>query len=351
MYNLSTDLLKRGVVNAALALVVIHVVGTAGFYAIAQGKASAFDAFYMTFITVATIGYAETVDLTGNVAGRVFNVMIAIAGIGAVWVMFSNFTALLLARAADPARQRRKLLKEICMMKEHYIVCGVGRVGSNVARELLATQCAFVAIDESASALEQFRQHFGDLGSQTRLLSADACEDDALQSAGIAHAQGVFAVTGDDSRNMLIALTARQLNPGVRIVARVHDVRNVEKCRRAGADEIVSPDFTGGLRIATAMLRPHAASFMDQMLRRSDTLRVEEVHVPPGFSPRPLGELELRGGNYIVVAARGASDWEFNPPPERQLLAGEVLIAIATPDGKQALQQTLAALAAASGAR
>jgi voltage-gated potassium channel len=347
MYDISTGLLKLGVARAALALVIIHLIGTVGFYAIAQGKASAFDAFYMTFITVATIGYAETVDLTGNVAGRIFNVMVATAGIGAVWVMFSNFTALLLARAADPARQRRKLLKEMREMKGHYIVCGVGRVGSNVARELVATKCAFVAIDESVSALEQFRQHFGDAGSQTRVLSADACEDDVLLSAGIAHARGVFAVTGDDSRNMLIALTARQLNPGVRIVARVHDVRNVEKCRRAGADEIVSPDFTGGLRIATAMLRPHAASFIDQMLRRSDALRVEEVHVPAGFPSRSLGELDLRAENYIVVAARGSGAWEFNPPPERRLEAGEVLIAIATPEGKQALQQTLMAFATA----
>lgn len=346
VYDFSTRLLKRGVAMGALALVLIHVAGTAGFYVIAKGQASLFDAFYMTFITVATIGYAETIDLAGNVPGRVFNVMVAIAGIGAVWVMFSNFTALLLARAADPARQRRKLLKEIGIMQGHYIICGLGRVGSNVARELVATRHAFVAIDESTAALEQFRLHQPGLPDGSYTMTGDACEDDGLQSAGIARAAGVFAVTGDDSRNMLIALTAKQLNPSVRVVARVHDVRNVEKCRRAGADEIVSPDFTGGLRIASAMLRPHAATFMDQMLRRSETLRVEEVHVPDDFRSRPIGELDLRARGYIVVAARGQGEWEFNPPPERSLQAGEVLIAIATPQGKQALQQTLAGLAA-----
>jgi voltage-gated potassium channel len=291
---------------------------------------------------VATIGYAETIDLAGNVPGRVFNVMIAMAGIGAVWVMFSNFTALLLARAADPDRQRRKLMKEIGKMQGHYIICGVGRVGSNVARELVATQHAFVAIDDSPAALEQFKQHLPGMPEASHVMAGDACEDDGLQSAGIARARGVFAVTGDDSRNMLIALTAKQLNPSIRVVARVHDVRNVEKCRRAGADEIVSPDFTGGLRIASAMLRPHAATFMDQMLRRSETLRVEEVLVPEAFRARPLGDLDLHSAGYIVVAARGAGAWEFNPPPERLLQAGEVLIVIATPEGKQELQLTLA---------
>jgi voltage-gated potassium channel len=345
IHDFSTSLLKRGVAAGATALVLIHVVGTVGFYFIGGEGTTLFDAFYMTFITVATIGYAETIDLAGNVPGRVFNVMIGIAGIGAVWVVFSNFTALLLARAADPGRQRRKLLKEVGKMRDHYIICGVGRVGSNVARELNATQHAFVAIDESAPALEQFRLHLPDMRDGSFAMAGDACEDDGLQSAGIAHARGLFAVTGDDSRNMLIALTAKQLNPALRVVARVHDVRNVEKCRRAGADEIVSPDFTGGLRIASAMLRPQAATFMDQMLRRSDTLRVEEVHVPASFRGRPIGELDLRARGYIVVAARGGGEWEFNPPPERELRAGEVLIAIATPEGKRELQQTLAALA------
>jgi voltage-gated potassium channel len=347
IYDFSTSVLKRGVAMGALALVLIHVVGTVGFYAIAHGQASLFDAFYMTFITVATIGYAETIDLAGNVPGRVFNVLIAIAGIGAVWVMFSNFTALLLARAADPGRQRRKLLKEIGAMRDHYIICGLGRVGSNVARELVATRHPFVAIDDAANALEQFRMHFGERPEGACAMAGDACEDDVLQSAGIERARGVFAVTGDDSRNMLIALTAKQLNPSVRVVARVHDMRNIEKCRRAGADEIVSPDFTGGLRIASAMLRPHAATFMDQMLRRSETLRVEEVHVPANFRARPIGELDLRARDYIVVAARGNGEWEFNPPPEQDLRAGEVLIAIATPQGRQELEQTLAALATA----
>ena len=232
-------------------------------------------------------------------------------------------------------------------MQGHYIICGLGRVGSNVARELVATRHEFVAIDDSAAAIEQFRLHLGDSPAGTRTMAGDACEDDALLSASIGKAKGVFAVTGDDSRNMLIALTAKQLNPDVRVVARVHDVRNIEKCRRAGADEIVSPDFTGGLRIASAMLRPHAATFMDQMLRRSETLRVEEVHVPLQFRARPLGELELRAAGYIVVAARGGGEWEFNPPPERPLEPGDVLVAIATPEGKQELQQLVAALATA----
>jgi voltage-gated potassium channel len=112
--------LRENLLFAALALVAVHMVGTVGFYWVAQGKASFFDAFYMTFITVATIGYAETIDLSGDVPGRVFNVAIAISGIGCIWVMFSNFTALLLARAMDPARQRARLVKEVRVMQGNH---------------------------------------------------------------------------------------------------------------------------------------------------------------------------------------------------------------------------------------
>ncbi len=336
--------LKRNLLNAALALAVIHVIGTLGYHAIDAargGHASYFDAFYMTVITVTTIGYAETIDLAGSVSGRLFNVAIAISGIGFLWVMFSNFTALLLARAMDPARQRRRLLKEVGRMQGHYIVCGLGRIGANVARELRATGHAFVAIEESQGAIDAFRRHENP-SEDLRVLVADASDDAALVSAGLPNARGVFAVTGEDSKNMLIALSAKQLNPQARVVARVHDVRNVEKCRRAGADEIVSPDFTGALRMASAMLRPQAAGFIDELLHRPDAMRLVDVVVPGDAAGRSLGDLELRASEYLVVGLRSGGELRLNPGPESQLEAGAVLIALASPAGERELQQRLA---------
>jgi voltage-gated potassium channel len=332
--------LRENLLFAALALVAVHMVGTVGFYWVAQGKASFFDAFYMTFITVATIGYAETIDLSGDVPGRVFNVAIAISGIGCIWVMFSNFTALLLARAMDPARQRARLVKEVRVMQGHYIVCGLGRIGANVARELSATGHRFVAIEPVQATIDSYLLQHG--SGEDRLLVADASDDYALLDAGLKNAAGVFAVTGDDSRNMLISLSAKQINPAVRVVARVHDVRNVEKCRRAGADEIVSPDFTGAARMASAMLRPHAAGFVDELLSHPDAMRVVDVAVPPHRAACPLGALELRGHGYLVLGVRHQGQLQVNPGPDLLLATGSVLIVLASAPGKQELEQLLA---------
>jgi len=248
------------------------------------------------------------------------------------------------------------------MLRDHYIVCGLGRIGAGVVRELQATHHPFVAIEPNQATIDRWLQT-GD-HVEARVLAADAGDDEILVAAGIRHARGVFAVTGEDGRNVLITLSARHLNPRLRIVARVHDVRNVEKCRRAGADEIVSPDFTGALRIASAMLRPQASGFVDELLHRSDAMRVIDVAVPADFVARPLGELELRSGEYLVVGLRMGEDasargdgvravgsgqpgrWLLNPGPETELAAGAVLIAMATPAGVRELQRRLAAAAA-----
>lgn len=335
--------LLHSLLLAAVALVAVHVVGTVGFLvfdASRGGRASAFDAFYMTFITVATIGYAETIDLSGSVPGRVFNVAIAISGIGAVWVMFSNFTALLLARAMDPARVRARLLKEVRHMKRHYIICGFGRIGAGVARELEATGHECVAIEPQQAVADAYHPHrHADRSGGVRVIVDDATDDQVLLAAGLREAAGVFAVTGDDSKNVLISLSARQLNPQVRVVARVHEVANVAKCRRAGADEIVSPDFSGALRLAGAMLQPEATGFIDELLHRSDAMRVVDVPVPDSAVTRPLGDLQLRAREYLVMGLRSQGRLHVNPEPDMLLAPGTVLIAMATPAGAAELRR------------
>ena len=136
----------------------------------------------------------------------------------------------------------------ISKLKQHYIICGIGRVGANVAHELLVTDRAFVAIEDAQTVVASFHEKY----PKTLVLHGDSSDDEILQHAGIERAAGLFAVTGDDSKNLLITLTAKQLNPGLRVVARCHEVRTIEKLKRVGADAIVSPDFTGGMRIPRA---------------------------------------------------------------------------------------------------
>lgn len=316
-------------VGSAL-LLIIHVVGTLGYHHLGRPTATWIDSFYMTFITVATIGYGETVDLTHHPMGRLFTVGIAVVGIGTLSYLFSATVALLVDSDLNAARRKRRMEKDIAQLSGHYIVCGVGRVGGNVARELAKTERRLVVIEANRAALDTWLEHHPGVLH----LHDDAASDDALTRAGVLAAAGVFAVTGDDSHNLMISLSVKLLNPKCRVVARLHDIRNAPKAKKAGADEIVSPDFTGGMRIASAMVRPHVVSFMDQMLRTDDNLRVEEVTVPVGFAPQPLARCVKRSPHYLLMALRHDGQWHFNPADEQEITPGTVLVLMTSPQGR-----------------
>jgi voltage-gated potassium channel len=220
-------------------------------------------------------------------------------------------------------------------LKHHYIICGVGRVGTNVAHEMHVTGRPIVAVEDAQAAIEAFREKY----PRTLVLHGDSSDDDVLRRAGIERAAGLFAVTGDDGKNLLITLSAKQLNPALRVVARCHEVRNIDKLKRVGADAIVSPDFTGGMRIASSMVRPAVVSFLDEMLRSDNQLRVEEVHVPEGFERRALGDFVTGSRDYILLAIRSGEHWQFNPPPETMIAHGSTLVVMVNPEGRGALER------------
>ncbi len=328
-----------GMVYGTVAVVLIHVVGTVGYWYLGRPNATWIDSFYMTFITVATIGYGEVIDLSHHPMGRLFTVFIAVLGIGTMSYLFSTFVALLLESGLNTALRRKRMEKEISRLDGHYIVCGIGRVGNNVAHELLKTKRTMVVIETERQVLDHWLEEHHDVLH----LHADATDDDALRKAGVLTAAGVFAVTGDDSHNLMIALSVKLLNPRVRVVVRLHDIRNTNKARKAGADEIVSPDFTGGLRIASAMLRPHAVNLMDRMLHSDGALRVEEVVVPPGFVTASVAATVPKSRDYVLMAAHHQGEWVFNPADEHLLRAGTALVLMTSPGGRIRLEQALAA--------
>ncbi len=227
------------------------------------------------------------------------------------------------------------MLKRMSELKHHYIVCGIGRVGSNVAHELALTGRQYIVVDTNQEHINDYRERYSDI----TYLHGDASEDELLEQAGIKRAAGVFAVTGDDAKNLVITLSAKQLNPAARIVARCHEVNYIEKIRRVGADAIVSPDFTGGMRIASSMIRPQVVSFLDEMLRTDRGLRVEEVDIPQQFAGESLARLVPKSRDYVLMAVRSNGEWIFNPEDDFTVTGGNTLVLMTTPAGRIDLEK------------
>ena len=327
----------RRIAAAVAVLMLVTVVSTFGFHRAAGGQADWWSALYMALITISTVGYGEVIPLD-SAADRIFAGLASIVGFGAITFLFTSLSMFFLEKDFDQTIRRRRMESEIRKLRGHYIVCGFGRVGRNTAYELLLTGRRFVAIDLAEERFDEHRERFPDLLS----LQGDASDDDLLLAADIADAAGVFAVTGDDSRNLMITLTAKQLNPAVRVVARAHEVRNIAKMRKAGADDVISPDFTGGMRIASAMIRPNVVTFLDELHRSDRALRVEEVRVPDEFPPTALGAVCRRASEYVLLAVRDGESWVFNPEEEHVLSAGQVVIAMASARGREEIEACLA---------
>jgi len=206
--------------------------------------------------------------------------------------------------------------KRIEKTRGHYIVCGIGMVGLYIVHELYETKRPQIAIDTDALKFDLLKMRNMDVP----FLLGDATENEHLEKAMIKEAKGLFATTNSDNDNIVIALTAKQLNPNLRVVCRCNDTKNTDKIKRAGADTVVALNYIGGLRMAAEMIRPHATDFLESMLRdKEHPLRVEEARVP-GESPyvgKRIEELQLENmGNLLLLAIRkGEGEWIYNPSP------------------------------------
>ncbi|MBF7728729.1 potassium channel family protein [Pseudomonas sp. N040] len=328
--------IRKRIMAAIALLLMMHLIGAAGFYALSDRPVSFSDALHMTMITITTVGYGEVIPLN-TLGERLFAGIFAIAGFGTITFLFTSLATFFLESDLDYSLRRRRMEKAIKKLSNHYIVCGFGRVGCNVAHELVLTRRRFVVIDLDEHRLLEQLEHFPDL----LYLHGDASDDELLLTGDIADAAGVFAVTGDDSLNLMIVITARQLNPEVRIVARCHEIRNAQKMRKAGADVVISPDFSGGMRIAASMIRPHVVNFLDEMLRSEQKIRLEELVLEQHHRLCSVGELRERCPGCVMVALKSGEDFVFNPSDHLMLTPGQVLITMVPPDGRSELLDAL----------
>lgn len=307
---------------AALAVVVAIALGTLGFHLI-EGW-SVLTSLYVATQTVTTVGYGDVTPQT--LAGRTFATIFMLVGVGVVlYALTTTVQSIVQSELLATFGQRRRLRK-MSKLRDHFIVCGAGRVGSRLVRSLLATNESFVVIEtdpEKIAELTELRVH---------TLARDATMEATLRDAGVAQARGLAACLPDDADNVYVVLTARDLNPRLHIVARAAEEQAEAKLIRAGANRVVAPTILGGNRMAVALTKPAVGDFIDSITANTLGLVLEQLEVETGsvFAGKRLHETNIRSELDIVVVSIRRSDGEmvFNPSGDSTIEAGDILIAI-----------------------
>ena len=304
----------------AIALVI--ALGTLGFYVI-EGW-SFIDSLFMTVTTVTTVGYGEVHPLSQ--AGRIFSVCLMLVGVGTVaYALSTTVQSIVQWELIETVGQRRRF-REMNKLHEHFIICGAGRVGSRIIREVQRARLPFVVIEQEQQKVVDLIEQGG------HVIIGDATLEETLREAGVEKARGLVACLPDDAGNLYVVLTARDLNHKLHIVARAVEEQAEPKLIRAGANRVVSPTIIGSRRMAEGLMKPAVADFMDSITAENLDLGFEEVEVQPNsvYVGRKLKNTNIRSELDVVIVAirRRKGDMIFNPSGDTTLEAGDLLIAI-----------------------
>ncbi len=318
-------------------LAIFAVGGTIGFRVI-EGWPW-LDCFYMVVTTFTTVGYMEIHPLSH--AGRIFNLFVIILGVGTVFLAIGSLTQALLEFELGKVFGQRRMERGIEKLAGHYIICGAGRVGRSVARELARKPVPFVVIESSDVRSDGMPE-----GWMT--MRGDATLEKTLRAARIEHAEGLVAATTTDATNIYIVLTARGLNPKLRIIARASEEDAEKHLRTAGADSIISPYSFAGHRIAQQFLRPNVLDFLDLATLDPDVdLEIEEVQVAPrsALAGVSIGDSRIHQTLGVIVLAikREGQAMKFNPAAADRIESNDFLIAIGESKSLRRLEETAAA--------
>ena len=309
--------------HSVLMLFGIVVFGTCGYYFVE--RMPFFEAFYMTIITISTVGYAEIIPLSQ--AGRALTIVIIILGISV-----GAYTISLLVRAFIEGELakivgRKIVQKQISELKNHYIVCGFGRIGRIICNELAAGKIDFVVIEHDPVIIERIES------KNYLFLEMDATSEEALLKAGIMSAKGIATALRSDADNVFITLTAKGLRPNIYILARASHENNEDKLSRAGASRVVSPHLIGGKRMAQVLTRPTVVDFIDIATMGSSLgLMMEEARIGENSDliNKNLIDSNLRKNFGVIIVAIKKSDGKmiFNPMPSETLEARDVIVVL-----------------------
>lgn len=291
--------LKKPVLPGILFLIVL-LSGVIGYSILWKDlNVSIVDSFYMTVITITTVGYLEVHPLSET--GRIFTMFIAVAGIGSMFYLFSVIMENLFIIQLVNYRGKKKMLKKLENLKNHIIVVGYGRVGKLATRVLESSNEEFVVIDESFKESIEMNE----TGKFIKI-KGNAAEDEVLLGAGITNAKGIIVATPDSATSVFVVLSTKVLNPGLFIVARAEDESVAEKLKKAGADRTVNPYSIGGQRLASLMINQNVADFLETGFGVGENnLKIESIDLPDscGFNDKSLREIQVRQKTGVSIMA------------------------------------------------
>ena len=308
---------------AVLFLAVVVITGIAG-YRFLEGY-TWLEAFYMTIITISTVGFGYIRPLSP--AGMIFTIGLLFAGLGVVLYTAGTVTAKIVEGEFQQFFGRRRMEKQIDALTNHYLVCGYGRIGEVICRELAAKPVPFVVIELEEERVLKVEE------AGYLLLKGDATDEKVLLVAGVIRAKGLFATMPVDADNVFMVLTAKDLNPSIFVVARAETERSEKTLTHAGADKVISPYAMGGHRMAQAALRPAVVDIIELATHyQSLELQLEEIVVPTGS---PCDGVTLRDsglrqepGVIVVAIKRALGGMIFNPSADEKIEAGDSLVAL-----------------------
>ncbi len=309
-----------------VVILLIITLGTVGYMSIEGWRF--LDALYMTVITLATVGFQEIHHLSD--AGRVFTILLIIFGVSVLGYTVGKLAQIMFEGQFQRFLGRKKVEKSIMELRDHYIVCGYGRIGSLICREFKAKPVPFVVVDNNPALVDKLEE------DNVLFLRGNATEDETLLKAGIKHAKGLVSVVTSDTENVYITLTARGLNPDLFILARSGEPGSDIKLKRAGANKVVSPYQIGGSRMAQAILRPNVVDFIEIAMGGDHfDLQMEEIFIPDqsSFLGQNLKDAGLRRDTGVIIVGikKATGRMVFNPGGTSQLEARDTLIVLGQP--------------------
>ncbi len=313
---------SRRLLYAVAAVSVAIGFGTVGFHLI-EGW-SIRDSLYVSAQTVTTVGYGDLTPATRN--GRLFSTFFMLAGVGVVLYALTSTVQAIVQSELIATFGRRRLSRRMSKLRNHFIICGSGRVGSHLVKALQGSSESFIVIENDPERVAELTE----LG--VTVLVRDATLEESLREAHVEHARGLAACLPDDADNVYVVLTARHLNPNMHIVARAVEEQAEPKLIRAGANRVVAPTIIGGHRMAMALTKPAVDDFLGSITANRLELAFEQLEVEPSSTlvGRKLRETNIRSELDIVVVSIRRADGQilFNPSGEANIESGDLLIAI-----------------------